>query len=267
VWGILRTLIPPLLAAAVALAVVGTPTLVSNTLGNYADGVVALLTALGVLLLTLWVTSSSSLALALASLFLACAALTKAEGSLFASAALAAALVALSGSGRSRRALALASIVILLPAFAWYGIAGARDVRNRSFDLGALADPGYIVQHADRIPEAARAMLDALIHSWSLSLAATFLALVLGVLCNHVRASVFLATWTTLSFIGLVGLYLISTEDLDWHLATSADRVVFSLALGGFVAAPLVAGNAWSRGTPASASSSKDPGTDSAPPP
>jgi hypothetical protein len=250
-WAVLRTVVPPWLAAAVALGVVGAPALVTNLQGNYADGVVALMTALGVLLLAVWLVSASPLALALACLYLAAATLVKAEGAVFAVAALLAALVALSGSRRPLRPLALASVVVLGPALVWYGVAKARGVGDESFDFAALADPGYLSGNADRILRASDAMLGALALSWSLSIEVTVLALLLGFLCRRARPGAFLATWIVLSFAGLVSLYLISTAEINWHLVTSADRVVFSLGLGAFVVAPLIAIDAWDTTTPA----------------
>jgi hypothetical protein len=245
VWAVLRTVAPPWLAAAVALGVVGAPPLVTNLQANYADGTVALVTALGVLLLAAWLVSSASLALALASLHLAAAALVKAEGMIFAVAALLAALVALSGSRRPLRPLAVASVATLGPALVWHATTRIRGVSTESFDFAALADPGYLFDNADRIPRAADAMLGALALSWTLSLEVVALTLLLTLLCRRLRPIVFLATWLGLSFAGLVLVYLMSTLEIGGHLATSADRVVLSLGLGAFVVAPFVAIDAW----------------------
>jgi len=58
-------------------------------------------------------------------------------------------------------------------------------------------------------------------------------------------AGLFVALWSALSFIALVLVYFVSTSPIDWHLGTSADRVVFSIALGAGTVAPVLAALAW----------------------
>ena len=46
-------------------------------------------------------------------------------------------------------------------------------------------------------------------------------------------------------FVSLVAVYYASVAPIDWLLATSADRVVFSLVLGLATCAPVLVGAAW----------------------
>ena len=52
-------------------------------------------------------------------------------------------------------------------------------------------------------------------------------------------------TLGVLAFGALVGVYYASTAPIDWHLGTSADRVVFSIVLGLAIMAPMLAGRVW----------------------
>ena len=59
--------------------------------------------------------------------------------------------------------------------------------------------------------------------------------------------TVFVVLWGTLAFAALVAVYYASTAPIGWQLTTSADRVVFSLALGLATLARVLAAHAWER--------------------
>ena len=57
--------------------------------------------------------------------------------------------------------------------------------------------------------------------------------------------ALFVGLWAVLAFAALVVVYYSSTSPISWHLATSADRVVFSIVLGLATVAPLLVMPAW----------------------
>jgi hypothetical protein len=245
-WAVLRTVIPPAVAAASALAILGTPAIAENFRGNYADGVVATVTSLGALCLLIWVVSGSNVALALASALLACSGLVKSEGLLFAVAAVLAALIAAVGERRSLQPLALAIVAIVAPALSWLVLVRLRGVHQSSYRFAALVDPGYLDTNGFRFTRATLAMLrDG--RSWSAPAALLIAATFMTILARRAWPIVFLLAWISISFLGLATSYLISTAPIEWHLATSSARVVFTLAVGAAVLAPAVAVDAWDR--------------------
>ena len=240
-WGLLRLVVHPALAAGAALALAGSAPLAANAGANYADTAVASFTALGVLGLFLWLTRGASVFLLLAGLFLTTSALTKSEGLLFALAGVAAALVLARSFGRSvRTAGVFGAAVLVLPAL-WALVDRLNGPGARNVDAGAVVDPDAF----GRIPTAADALLGELVSGWSLAAAAVGVALAAACLARAWAAAAFLALWVGLSFGALVLVYFVSTNPIDWHLGTSADRVVFSVALGAATLAPALAALAW----------------------
>jgi hypothetical protein len=248
-WAVLRTVIPPALAAASAVALLGTPGIVDNFRGNYADGALATVTALGAVCLLIWVISGSSVALALASALLACSGLIKAEGVLFAGAAVLAALIAAFGERRGLRPLAVATTAIVAPACSWFVLVRLRGVQQSSYHFASLADPGYLEANGFRFTRAALAMLrDG--RAWNFSAALLIAATLMAVLARRAWPIIFVLAWLSISFVGLAISYLVSTVPIEWHLATSSARVIFTLAVGAAALAPVVAIDAWDRLNP-----------------
>ncbi|MGI8973682.1 MAG: hypothetical protein ACR2HI_05855 [Gaiella sp.] len=247
-WGVLRTLIPPWLAAVVALAVLGSEPLFANAAANYADAALALVVAAGVLLLAVWVERSSSAALALGSIFLGAAGLIKAEGLVLGGAALFALVVALFGTGRIRnRQLLRAWAGICAPAIVWNVFVGVRGPRAEAYDYGALLNPDYLADEGFRVVRALDRMVEALFLDWGFSI---LLLLALGVLAIAVgayRMTAFLTAWLVASWAGLVIAYLVSNLEIQAHLVTSVRRVVFGAGLTILVVAPLIAATSWER--------------------
>jgi hypothetical protein len=246
-WAILRLVVMPIVAAAVAVALTGLAPLIDNVVATYADSVVASFTALGVLCAIVWLSTGASPVLALGGVFLAAAASTKSEGLLFALAAIVALGVAARGTGRPIRSVLLfAGGVLLLPAV-WAIVDRLNGPGAKNVDTAALVDPGYLADEADRIPTAASRLLTEMLEAWPIALLAFALATAAACAARLWWPAIFLALWGTLSFAALVGVYFTSTNPIDWLLTTSADRVVFSIVLGAATSAPVLVGLAWER--------------------
>ena len=238
VWALLRLVVPPAAAAAVAFALTGSAPLAVNAGANYADAVLAVFTALGLVLLFLWLTRDGTTWLALAALFFGTAAVTKSEGLLFAVAAIVAALVVAPRFERSRRLVGAFALGCLAPAAVWSVVDRLNGPGPDNLDLGRLAEPGVLVE---RVPPAIDAMAGELATGWPLALVALAVTLLAAAFTRTWRGAVFVLAWAGLSFGALVAVYAFSTNPIDWHLGTSADRVVFSIALGVATVAPILA--------------------------
>jgi hypothetical protein len=244
-WAILRLVVAPAVAAGAALALTGSAPLIENGAANYADSVVASFTALGLLCLLVWLSKGSTATLVLAALFLAAAAASKAEGLLFATAAIAAALATAHGFGRSiRSALAFGAAVLAVPAL-WAVVDRLNGPGAKNVDRAALVDPEAMLDAAGRIPTAAWRLLEEIADGWTLALVAVVVAILAACLVRLWWHAAFVALWGVLAFGALVGVYYASTAPIDWHLGTSADRVVFSIMLGLAIMAPMLAGRVW----------------------
>ncbi|MGL6278406.1 MAG: hypothetical protein ACRC50_02475 [Gaiella sp.] len=239
VWGLLRRVVPGPLAALTALGAGWAPVLVDNLRANYADGVVASFVALGLVGLAVWLAGGGGWALACAALFLCAAALTKDEGLLFAVAALLAALAAARPAGRALRPLGVALATVTVPALA-FQLARAGSASGGAYDLGALVDPTFLLRRLGRVEQIGRSFADAVEAGWALAVVLVAVALLASLLAGLAWPIVFLGAYLGLAGGGLVATYATATVDLDWLLGTSADRVVFSLALGPALAAPAI---------------------------
>jgi len=248
-WALLRLVVHRGVAAVAALALTGSTPLVANAGANYADAVVASFVALGLLSLFVWLTrEAATVFLVLAGVFLAAASLSKNEGLLFTLAAAATAIALARRFGRPLATVCGLAVAVLAFPLLWKlvdrlnGAGGAEII-----DPGAVFDPDYVATSADRIPAAADAMLTELLDDWRLAVAAVLVAAVAAVFARAWSAAIFVALWASLSFSALVLVYFLSTAAFDWHLGTSADRVVFSIALGTATLAPALVGQAWER--------------------
>ncbi len=141
-------------------------------------------------------------------------------------------------------ALLLAAVAVVAPAVAWRVFATAATTNSEPYDLGALFHPGYLARESHRIGQASWAMFDAITTAW-VSIPLLLCALAVAVVARRLRPAIFLVSWAVISFAALTTLYVSSTADIDWHIATSADRVVYSVALGIILLAPVVAIDAW----------------------
>jgi hypothetical protein len=241
-WALLRLAIPRWLAALSGVALAGLTPLVQNFSWNYADGAIAVTSALALVCLTIWLISGASPALWLATVFLASEVLIKKEGLMFAAASLAAAAAASRLARRRTRSLLPVTGVVLAVYAPWQVFISANGLR--AVDTFRFS-PGYLLGHTGRVPQASHALLSNLIHVWTLPSIAGVLAFAAAMLTRRYAVSLFAGVWAALGFAGLVGSYVASTLDLTWQLQTSADRVVGTLAVGIGTLAPLLGWQAW----------------------
>jgi hypothetical protein len=248
-WAMLRLVVVPVVAAAVAVALVSSAPLIVNATANYADSVLAAYTALGLLGLLLWLTEGSATLLALAAIFMAAAASTKPEGVLFAVSAVAAALAVAHGFGRSvRTAAAFASGVLAVPVV-WMLVNRLNGHGARNVEVMAFVDPGRASDAVHRVPIAAVRLLDEIVTGWPVATLAVALALAVACLSRLWWHALFVGLWGVLALLALVAVYYSSPYPIDWYLATSADRVVFSIVLALATVTPLLVMTAWRRAT------------------
>jgi hypothetical protein len=134
--------------------------------------------------------------------------------------------------------------VLAVPAV-WAVVDRLNGPGAKNVDRAVFVDPEAMLEAAGRIPTAAWRLLEEIADGWTLALAAVVLAVVAACLVRLWWHAAFVALWGVLAFAALVGVYYASTAPIDWHLGTSADRVVFSIALGLAVMAPALAGRVW----------------------
>jgi hypothetical protein len=244
-WGMLRLTVEPAIAAVTALALTGSAPLILNATSNYADAAVAAFTALGLLCLFTWLVHGSSPALVTAGLFLAAAGSTKVEGVAFAIAALVGAATTARAFGRRVKPLLMLTLGVAAVPIAWGVVDRINGPGARNLESAAFLDPDAVRDRADRIPMAATRLIHEAVADWRVALTAVALAVLSACLVGLWRYSVFVVLWCALSFAALVAFYYASTAPIDWHLAWSANRVVFSIVLSMATVAPMVASAAW----------------------
>jgi hypothetical protein len=240
-WAVLRTVVPGWLAALTALAAMGQPQLVANFGDNYADGAVAAAISVGLLLVAVWLRApAGTSALALGACLLCAAGLVKQEALLFVVAALLVAVVLRALAGQSLRPLGAAALVAFVPPAAWLAVAHARGLDSDTYAFARLADAGFLEAESDRFVQAIDWMLTALERRWEVALILLACTAAIAILARARQVPVFVLGWAWLSFVGLAATYLVSRTDLEWHLATSADRVVMTIGVTALVCVPLV---------------------------
>jgi hypothetical protein len=192
-----------------------------------------------------WLARGATATLVLSAVFFAAAASTKVEGLLFALAGIAAVLATARGFGRPLRPVGwFAGAVLAVPAL-WAVVDRLNGPGATNVDRAALTDPDTMADAAGRIPNAASHLLSVTWDRWPL--VCTLLAAAVAAVCL-VRLwwhAAFVVVWGGLSFVALVAVYYVSVAPIGWLLATSADRVVFSLVLGLATCAPVLVGAAW----------------------
>lgn len=214
-----------------ALAVSIVPSVYGQLFTAYADIPMALLLALGVLLLGEWLVTHDGRMLALSVLFLVGSANTKNEGLMAAVVALVvAAVVTALGPGRARlKPLGIAAAAFLAGIFPWRAWISAEGIHG-DIRLRRGLDPSYLVDHAGRVWPSVESLYAQLIDATSWLYIVPFGAAI-AIVCLFVRqrrslAAFYLATGL-LAFAALVWIYWISpTVPLDFFLATSSYRVV-----------------------------------------
>ena len=216
-----------------------------------ADLQLAIMLALAAVLLALLIVEFDARLLAAVSVFLAAAALLKTEGLVLAVAlAVVASLVSL-GRAPARwhaaakvGALALVPVVALAPWKLWLR---ANDVPFSSpvFDYGLLFRPDELADRLPRLTYAGDEMLRIVFEPdrWLL-LAPVVVAAVVLVAVRGSRLGFAAAGWLGASFLALAAAYWFGTVDLHWHVRTSAERVLTSVAMIGGALLPLLLADA-----------------------
>lgn len=246
-WALLRLVVVPAAAAAVALWLTGSTALIENGAANYADSVLAAFTALGIVCVLVWLTRGSGALLALGALFLAAAASTKSEGLLFAVAAIVAALLTARGFGRKHRsALVFAGAVLAVPLL-WAVVDRLNGPGAKNVEPLAFVDPTEMAAAADRIPTTVGRLTDEIVDGWPLVSLVVILAFAAAGAARLWWQAAFVALWGALAFGALVAVYYAGTAPIDWHLGTSADRVVVSIVLALATMSAVLVGDAWER--------------------
>lgn len=248
--------------APVLLAVAVAPGVWRQLLTGFADVPLGIFLVVGALLVGLWLAEGGREKLALGALMLAAAASTKNEGLTTAVAVIASAALTLP-AGRRRaelRDLAVAAggfVLVLLPWRVWIAV----------HDIGSdlpVADglkPGFLADRTERVGPAVRA-LNANLSDQANWLYLVPVAVVVALACVAARAGArvalfYLVTAATVWAL-LVWAYWISPYDIDYHLRTSADRVVTGLV---FVMVAAVLQLAGQLAALASTDSSRSPST------
>lgn len=203
------------------------PFMVSGSLTNYADAPAAMLLGLGLLVGGRWLSEKSGWQVWLCGILLGGAICTKNEGVIIGFILLA----AITAMGwKERRKLIPAWLVVLaafLPWRIWMTVEGV----SSDLQVGKLLDPAYLISNLDRVwTSAGRLLEESLLGLQGIELALwiIFLLAALALLLTGWRSY-----GTRLALIGVLGsfgalvlAYWLSPYDLEWHLTTSADRVI-----------------------------------------
>jgi hypothetical protein len=225
---------PAVWAPLVGLVAV-TPAIWNHLMTMYADVPMGLFLMVGVLLLGIWIGGRRHRDLALATLLLAAAASTKNEGLTAAISVLAVAVIVVlllpaTAPSRSRTlaplGVAIAALVaILAPWRLWLA---AHHVASE-MPIGRGLDPSYLLSRTDRVQPAVNALFSQVGNqgNWYYLLPVG-LALLIAALATRGLRSV--AAFYGLATFGagamVLWAYVISTNELNWLILTSADRTV-----------------------------------------
>ena len=210
-----------------------------------ADLQLAIVLALAAVLLALHVLERDARLLPAASVFLAAAALLKTEGLVLAVALAVLASIVSVGRARLRAAahlaaLAVVPVVALVPWKLWLNANGVA-VNSPVFDYGLLFRPAELAERVPRLTYAVEEMLRLLFEPdrWLLLAPAVVAAAVL-VAVRGSRLGLVTAAWLVAAFLVLAAAYWFGTVELYWHVRTSAERVLTSVAVIGGVLLPLL---------------------------
>lgn len=261
VWAVaylLRDRVRPLVWAPLLLLAAAAPGVWGQLLTGYADVPMAMFVCLGAIALALWLDGGDGRRLALAAVMLAAAANTKNEGLMAAVALLLVAGAIAFGRGMRVRQLGLAAAVTGAAILPWRIWTAAHHIEGDMPVLKGL-NPGYLLDRTERVWPSVEAILheggDVGRWRYLLPLAGLVVgaALISGV--GRRVATFYLASFL-LAAAGFVWSYWISSYPLEWHLQTSAGRVVAVLILIGLAALVHLSGlllNAFTRQRIASA--------------
>jgi hypothetical protein len=240
-WVLLRRSTASLLLASTLLAIVTAPSFLGQLETASADVPLAMLIALGIAALALWLRDGGAGLLPAATLFLTAGALVKNEGELFALAAFAAALAVGRGKRRPLAYAGLASAALVLPWHLWLVGHG---VTSTSFAISNLLRPSYLTGNWDRVGTAIEQLTEQiwLQSSWAYLPVLVVAGLAGALVLRRFGLATFGAAWLALSFAGLVAVYWASPFPLGNNLYNSADRTIVTLLVGGALLVPVLLG-------------------------
>jgi hypothetical protein len=228
---LLRDQVRPTLVRSVVVVLACAPSLALHAESAYADVPVAVFVALAGLLGWRWLVLRDSAALGLFAVFAAAALATKVEGRLFVG-ALVVSLAGVAARESARRSCEVlgagfvAALVGLFPWSTWMRLHGIHGMYH--------ADVAGLGSHVQRIGPAIASLLghglDPL--EWLVVLPSGIAALLLAASLGADRRAVALVLSSFLLSLGLlVATYWATPYAFEWHLHTSADRVVVAPVL------------------------------------
>ncbi|HEX8003467.1 MAG TPA: glycosyltransferase family 39 protein [Mycobacteriales bacterium] len=224
-------------AALVAVLLVVTVDKFSvNALRLLADLPVAAFALATVVLLLAWLRDGDAGALRLSAVMAAGAWATKNEGGLYVLAAVVATAVAARVARRRVLAPLAVGAVALAANLPWAVWTRAHGITNDVVNAGTHVGPG-------RAGTVARGLVTA----WPGTVAVTLLAAVaayVAVRRGHAARAVAALGALALTTGGIAATYLVTPYDIDWHLRSSADRVLLYPALLAAFAVPVLLGGA-----------------------
>jgi len=239
-WVLLRRHASPLLLAATMLAILTAPSFFGQLQTNFADVPLAMLIALGVSSLVVWLRTEEPGLLSAAVLFLGAGATTKNEGEMFALMAyVAAAIVSRRSQLRRLGLAALATLAIDLPWRLWVQL---HHVKIAEYSLASLFSPSYLWKQRFRVGPSAHELLAQIwqMSSWSYLVLFVLVGFAGALALQRVRLTVFSVLWLVLSFGGLLVTYWISNNPLTNHLFFSSYRTIDTLVITGVLLVPLL---------------------------
>jgi hypothetical protein len=231
IWGLaylLRGRVRPVVWAPVLLLALLAPGISGQLRDGYADVPMALFACLGVVALGMWIDREEAGLLPLAAIMLAATANMKNEGLAATLAVLVVGGAVVAARKLNRKAYAAAAgavVVALLPWRIWlaaHGIEGDMPVAKG-------LNPGYLLDRIDRVGPAIAAINGQFAdpERWLFILPLATLVVVASLVSGvGRRVAAFYLGCFLLVWAAFVWSYWISPHDLEWHLATSVDRVV-----------------------------------------
>jgi hypothetical protein len=207
------------------------------------DQAVAYFVAVAAVALILWLDERRGSFLALATLALAACALAKNEGVLLGTALVVAFGVAAAAARAPRArlvAIALLGPLAIVPWKWWLSRHGLSHVAT-DYAWRDLLHPGDLARNADRLGYASGHMLSLLFdtHLWTWVVVLGLAAVALALFRARTPAVAILA-WAVISFLGQLTVYWIGRLEIQYYVATSAERVVGTLPIVLGAAAPLL---------------------------
>ena len=233
-------LMRPAFWVPLAVGTLTTYAIVDQLFWHYADVPTAIIVGAAVLFGAMWLEGLGVRWLVPTAIALGAAANGKNEGLMAIAAVLAALLVAGLARGYGRRAvlpLVPVTAVIGLSVLPWRVWLTAHDVSGQ-ITASDIVNPGLLADRADRIGPTASKLWDHISGgSWGLLAVATLVLVAAAVARRSSRAIGLYYTVALGSvFVLLVNAYVVTPDDYEWRLGTSANRVVQTLGFIGIAA-------------------------------